>query len=155
MTSKQKDIELKGEIAIRSFNADLNCAQSVMTAYMEEFNIDTEIALSVSCGFGGGMGRLQETCGAVTGAFMVLGIHNCKRYTDNKDRKENTYAMIQDFSDKFKSLHGTMNCRMLLNCDLRTEEGQRYVQDNKLHETVCEKCVSDSIRIIEELMSPG
>jgi C_GCAxxG_C_C family probable redox protein len=155
MTSKQKDIELKVEIAIRSFNADLNCAQSVMTAYMEEFNIDPEIALSVSCGFGGGMGRLQETCGAVTGAFMVLGIHNCKRYTDNKDRKEKTYAMIQEFSDKFKSLHGTMNCRLLLNCDLRTEEGQRYVQDNKLHETVCEKCVSDSIRLIEELVIPG
>jgi len=153
MTSKQKDMELKAEKAIRSFNADLNCAQSVMTAYMEEYNIDPEIALSVSCGFGGGMGKLQETCGAVTGAFMVLGIHNSKRYSDNKDRKEKTYAMIQEFSDKFKSLHGTMNCRLLLNCDLRTEEGQRYVQDNKLHETVCEKCVSDSIRIIEELKS--
>jgi C_GCAxxG_C_C family probable redox protein len=155
MTSKQKDIELKVEIAIRSFNADLNCAQSVMTAYMEEFNIDPEIALSVSCGFGGGMGRLQETCGAVTGAFMVLGIHNCKKYTDNKDRKEKTYAMIQEFSDKFKSLHGTMDCRLLLNCDLRTEEGQRYVKENKLHETICEKCVSDSIRLIEELVTPG
>ncbi len=155
MTSKQKDMELKIEKAIRSFNADLNCAQSVMTAYMEEFNIDPEIALSVSCGFGGGMGRLQETCGAVTGAFMVLGIHNCKRYTDNKDRKEKTYAMIQKFSDKFISLHGTMDCRLLLNCDLRTEEGQRYAEDNKLHETICEKCVSDSIRIIEELRSHG
>jgi C_GCAxxG_C_C family probable redox protein len=155
MTSKQKDMELKVEKAIRSFSADLNCAQSVMMAYTEELKIDPEIALSVSCGFGGGMGRLQETCGAVTGAFMVLGIHNCKKYRDNKDRKENTYTMIQLFSDKFKLLHGTMDCRLLLNCDLRTEEGQRYVQDNKLHETVCEKCVSDSIRIIEELRSHG
>jgi C_GCAxxG_C_C family probable redox protein len=145
----------KAEQAIQSFKADLNCAQSVMTAYAEELNMDPEMALSVSCGFGGGMGRLQETCGAVTGAFMVLGIHNCKRYKDNKERKERTYAMIQEFSDKFKSIHGTMDCRLLVNCDLRTEEGKRFMEENKLHENVCEKCISDSIQIMEELMNPG
>ena len=148
-------MKTKAEKAIGFFNADLNCAQSVLTAYAEELDIDPELALSVSCGFGGGMGRLQETCGAVTGAFMVLGIHNCKRIKDNKERKEKTYAMIQEFSEKFKSLHGTMNCRLLLNCDLRTEEGQRYLKENNLHVTVCEKCVSDSIKIIEELITPG
>jgi C_GCAxxG_C_C family probable redox protein len=155
MTNKhnKKYMKTKVEQAIHSFSADLNCAQSVMTAYAEELKIDPEMALSVSCGFGGGMGRLQETCGAVTGAFMVLGINNCKRYKDNKDNKEKTYEMIQEFSDKFKSLHGTMNCRSLLNCDLRTEEGQRYLKEHKLHETICEKCVSDSIKIIEELKS--
>jgi C_GCAxxG_C_C family probable redox protein len=148
-------MKTKAEKAVSSFKSGLNCAQSVFTAYAEEFNMNPELALSVSCGFGGGMGRLQETCGAVTGAFMVLGIHNCKMYTDNKDSKEKTYAMVQEFSDKFKSIYGTMDCRSLINCDLRTEEGQRYAKENKVHETICEKCVFDSIRIIEELRSHG
>jgi C_GCAxxG_C_C family probable redox protein len=145
---KSKEIK-----AIDSFRSGLNCAQSVLTSYAEELNLDPEIASSVSCGFGGGMGRLQETCGAVTGAFMVLGIYNCRKYKDYKDRKEKTYAMIQECNEKFKSLHGTVNCRVLLNCDLRTEEGRRYAHDHNLHETICEKCVSDSVKIIEELLS--
>ena len=143
----------KIETAIQSFKSDLNCAQSVLLAYAEDFNIDPEMALSVSCGFGGGMGRLQETCGAVTGAFMVLGIHNSKKYQSNKEKKEMTYAMIQEFNDRFISLHGTLSCRLLLNCDLRTEEGKRFVKENRLHETVCEKCIFDSVMIIEELLA--
>lgn len=56
--------------AIESFRSGLNCAQAVVTAYADELNFDNNLALSVSCGFGGGMGRLQETCGAVTGYQM-------------------------------------------------------------------------------------
>ena len=77
----------KEKKAISSFKNGLNCAQSVVSAYTDEMKFDPGLALSLSCGFGGGMGRLQETCGAVTGSFMILGIHNCKKYQDNKDRK--------------------------------------------------------------------
>lgn len=66
------------EKAIVSFKAGLNCAQAVLTAYADDLSFDNNLALSVSCGFGGGMGRLQQTCGAVTGSFMVLGIYNCR-----------------------------------------------------------------------------
>lgn len=147
ITMKQKT-----EKAIRSFRSGLNCSQSVLNAYSDEMFIDNEFALSVSCGFGGGMGRLQETCGAVTGSFMVLGIYNSKKFADNKIRKEQTYAMIQKFSKKFKSIHSVMDCKTLMNCDLNTDEGQRYVVENNLHERVCEKCIADSIGIIEEMI---
>lgn len=79
-------MKTKAEKAIAYFNSGLNCAQSVFTAYAEEFNIDPELAISISCGFGGGMGRLQETCGAVTGAFMVLGMHNCQKCVSDSIR---------------------------------------------------------------------
>lgn len=142
----------KVDKAIDSFRSGLNCAQSVVSAYTDELNVDNRLAMSISCGFGGGMGRLQETCGAVTGAFMVIGIYNCKKYSDNKDRKEESYAMIQRFSDKFKSINGATDCKTLINCDLKTEEGHRYAKENNLFEKVCEKCISDSVGIIEELI---
>jgi hypothetical protein len=60
--------------------------------------------------------------------------------------------MIQKFSKKFKSINGSIDCKSLLKCDLLTEEGQRFAKGNKLFETLCEKCISDSIRIVEELI---
>lgn len=140
------------EKAISNFRDGLNCAQAVLTAYASELKIDDHTALSVSCGFGGGMGRLQETCGAATGSFMVMGIYNSNRYSDNKDRKDKTYAMVQEFSKRFVERHGTLKCRELMNCDLNTPEGQQYVRDNNLHEMVCEKCIAGSIRIMGEIM---
>jgi len=149
---KTKEMKVKEEKAIVSFKSGLNCAQSILTAYSSDLNFDNNLALSISCGFGGGMGRLQETCGAVTGSFMVLSIYNSNRYTNLKDKKEETYSMIQKFSNKFKSIHGTIECKSLLNCDLKTEEGQNYFKENRLSEMVCEKCILDSIRIIDELI---
>ena len=140
------------EKALESFRSGLNCAQAVVTSYSGIMNYDNSLALSISCGFGGGMGRLQETCGAVTGSFMVLGMHNCKKFSDNKERKEATYAMVQKFSEQFKQINGSTDCISLLKCDLKTEEGNRYAKENNLFGTVCEKCISDSIRIISDLI---
>lgn len=140
------------EKAISSFKSGLNCAQAVLTAYADDLKFDNSLVMNLSCGFGGGMGRLQETCGAVTGSFMVLGIYNGMRYKDNTDKKEVTYSMIQNFSEKFKTLHGAIDCKSLLKCDLKTEQGRLFAKGNNLYETICEKCISDSIRIIDELI---
>lgn len=145
-------METRTDKATRTFRSGLNCSQAVLTVYSDELGFDNDLALNISCGFGGGMGRLQETCGAVTGAYMVLGIFNGRRYTDNASKKEVTYSMIQNFSKKFKSIHGTTDCKSLLKCDLKTEEGQQFAKENNLFETLCEKCISDSIGIIEELI---
>jgi C_GCAxxG_C_C family probable redox protein len=141
------------EKAIETFRSGLNCSQAVFTAFSEKFNYDNDLALSISCGFGGGMGRLQETCGAVTGSFMVLGVHICKRHPDNKTRKEETYKLVQEFSRQFKKSNGSTDCSDLLQIDLKTEEGNRIAREKNLFGTVCEKCISDSVRIIEELIA--
>lgn len=140
------------ETAIESFRSGLNCAQAVLNSYCERLNIDKDLALNISCGFGGGMGRLQETCGAVTGAYMVLGVFNGKKFRNNRDKKEGAYSLIQIFSQRFKSIHSTTDCKSLLNCDLKTAEGHRYAVENKLFETICEQCISDSVNILEDLI---
>jgi C_GCAxxG_C_C family probable redox protein len=140
------------EKAITSFKTGLNCAQAVLNAYSDKLKFDNELALTVSCGFGGGMGRLQETCGAVTGSYMVLGIYNSVRFSDNNNRKEETYSMIQKFSERFKQINGSTDCISLLKSEIKTEEGRRYAKENNLFDTICEKCISDSIRIVEELI---
>ena len=137
--------------AIQSFRGGLNCAQAVVTSFSENLNFDKNMAEIISCGFGGGMGRLGETCGAVTGSYMALGIFN-QKFPDNASRKEATYALIQEFSKKFKQIYGTTDCKTLIRCDLKTEEGHKYAKENNLFETVCEKCIKDSIEILNQLI---
>jgi C_GCAxxG_C_C family probable redox protein len=130
-----------------------NCAQSVVAAFEEELNIDKNLALHVSVGFGGGMGRMQEKCGAVTGAFMVLGVYNGRKFQDNVTLKNETYAMIQQFDRKFTSIHQSTNCMDLLKWDIKTAEGFQSAKDNGLFESVCDKCIADAIQIVEELIN--
>lgn len=140
------------EKAIYSFYNGMNCAQSVLTAYADHLNFDPDLALSVSAGFGGGIGKMQKTCGAVTGSFMVLGISNSKRYVENIDARNATNEMIQKFTVDFTTLHGSLDCKALLNCDFTTEEGEKRFVDEDMKKNICSKCISDSIKLIEEIV---
>jgi C_GCAxxG_C_C family probable redox protein len=143
--------EIKEQV-ITSFRSGLNCAQAVLSAYSERLNFDREFAIHVARGFGGGMGRLQETCGAVTGAYMVLGILSEQIPDEESVKKEETYAMIQEFEEKFVKIHGTTNCRKLTGHDLRTTEGRKKAKEDGVFERICEKCVAGSIEILEGMV---
>ena len=143
----------KNELAIQEFRNGFNCAQSVIAVYSDELKIDKELALRISAGFGSGMGRLQSTCGAVTGAFMTIGAFVSNKFEKNADRKAKSIAMIQSYNEKFLALNKTSECKDLLGCNLKTPEGQATFKDNNLSEKVCEKCISDSIDILNQLFS--
>ena len=135
--NKMENIE---QNAITSFRAGLNCAQAVVTAFAEKVGYDREMAAELSAGFGGGMGRLQQTCGVVTGAYMVIGMHQSRLYADNVTRKEKSYEMIREFHSRFMEMHGTDQCSGLISCDLSTPEGreqangdQNYLVSFELH----------------------
>ena len=101
--------------AMELFRAGYNCSQSLLGAFAGDFNIDLSFALKLSSGFGGGMGRLRETCGAVTGGIMVLSLKYGYCHVDAYDEKSKLYKIVQDFVADFKSELGTSICRELLN----------------------------------------
>lgn len=89
------------------FMSGCNCAQAVFGAFADEFGMDEELARRVSCGLGGGVGRMREVCGAVSAAAMVIGM----RLGPDKMA---AYPAIQDFCAKFKTETGSIVCRELL-----------------------------------------
>ena len=103
-----------GEAAAEYFKAGYNCAQAVACAFAEEMGMDIETAAKLTSSFGGGMGRLREVCGAVSGALFVLGA--LRGYTDPQSPQAKTelYTRVQDFAARFKEKHGTIICRELL-----------------------------------------
>lgn len=146
-------IPTREEVAAERFTNGFNCAQAVFSAYATAVGVPEEDALRIGCGFGGGMARQQEVCGAVTGAYMVIGAQ-C-RMTDaaNTDAKERTYALVNTFAGRFREAHGTTICLDLLGCDLNTEEGQREVTKKNLAATVCLPCVHTACRILDSILS--
>ena len=97
----------KEEMAENLFVSGLNCAQSVFCAFAEDFGMDLETAKKVSCGLGGGVGRMREVCGAVTGASLVLGLRH-------GPDKMAVYPKVQEFCAAFKEACGSIICRDLL-----------------------------------------
>ena len=102
------------EKAAELFVNGCNCSQAVFGAFAEDCGIDFETALKLSSSFGGGMGRLRETCGAVTGMFMVAGLLKGYSDTNDKEAKDNHYKLIQELANEFKSIYHTYNCNELL-----------------------------------------
>jgi len=142
----------KIEKAVDTFSRGYNCAQSVFSTYAPLYGIDEKQALKISTGFGGGMARLQEVCGAVTGAFMVIGARH--GMTDPSDRPSigRTYQGVRKFTDCFRELYGTIICKEILGgIDLNTDEGQKVLKEKNLMKTVCAQCVRDAAKILEEI----
>ncbi|MFX0023106.1 MAG: C-GCAxxG-C-C family protein [Candidatus Hermodarchaeota archaeon] len=140
------------EKAISSFRDDLNCAQSVLSTFSTQYGLNLDTALKLASGFGGGMGRLGNTCGAVTGAFMVIGLKNGMGIDKNTDAKEKTYQLIRKFSEKFKDMHGSLMCKQLLGCDISTTDGKEYFNQNDLFEKKCLQYVKNAVKILEEII---
>ena len=102
------------EKAKELFNSGYNCAQAVFLTFAEELGVDFKTASAISAPFGGGMGRMREVCGAVSGMFMVAGV--LYGYDDPKDyeAKKEHYERIQLLAKEFESLNGSIVCRQLL-----------------------------------------
>ena len=96
------------------FKRGYNCSQSVLVAFCDETGLDIEDALKISSSFGGGMGRLREVCGAVSGMFMVVGMKY--GYTDptDKQKKSEHYNLIQSLAKQFEQSNQSIICRDLL-----------------------------------------
>jgi C_GCAxxG_C_C family probable redox protein len=138
--------------ALSVFDSGFNCSQSVLTAFCNEFGLQDEPGLKIACAFGGGMGRMAKTCGAVTGAFMVIGLKYGQTQKDDKAAKEKTYALVKEFTDLFAKERGFLECRELLACDITTPEGFKVAHEKNLFKTICPTCVESAVKILEKIV---
>jgi C_GCAxxG_C_C family probable redox protein len=92
----------KAEDSEKCFAEGFNCAQSVFSPFCEDLGLDKKTALKISSGFGGGMAHMNETCGAVTGAFMALGLKYGRFIANDIDAKAKTNGLVHEFAKEFK-----------------------------------------------------
>ena len=102
------------EKAVENFLAGYNCAQSVFLAFAEDLGLEPDFALRLASSFGGGMGRLREVCGGVSGILMAAGLLYGYTSPDNDETKAAHYALVQELAEEFSRENGSIICRELL-----------------------------------------
>ena len=135
------------------FENGFSCSQSVFAAFAPQLGLEPETALKIAGPFGGGMGRMGEVCGAVTGAFMSIGLRHGRVSADDAETKERAYGLVREFADRFTQRHGSILCRELLGIDMSTPEGHEQVQESGICATLCPTLVRDAAEILGEILS--
>ena len=138
------------ETAVRMFEQEFSCSQSVFSAFADPADLPRETALRVAAGLGGGLARTGDTCGAVTGAVMALGLRHCGVPAEDPLAKQRAYPPVQEFLVRFKARHGSIVCRELLGCDLGTPEGLQSAREQGLFKSRCPAFVRTAAEILEE-----
>jgi len=129
-----------------------NCAQAVLSAYAKDLGLDERTVLKVSGAFGGGMSRMGETCGAVTGALMVVGCKYGQVNADDKCAKERTYELGKEFMKEFKLRNKSLLCKKLLGYDISTPKGLKAIRENDFSD-ICNKLIKDSVEILDNILN--
>jgi C_GCAxxG_C_C family probable redox protein len=131
------------------------CAQCVLAPYANDFGLETGLALRLSTGFGSGMGRMCEVCGALAGAFIVVGMKYGKQITNGTrygTDTETTYALVAEIAKKFKEKNGSIYCRDLIGYDLMVPVEREKVVEMGLFTTICRRCILDAVELLEETL---
>ncbi|MGN0432776.1 MAG: C-GCAxxG-C-C family protein [Lachnospiraceae bacterium] len=130
----------KKELAIALHDKKYNCAQAVACAFAEEAGIDKEVLFKACEGFGLGMGGMQGTCGAISGAVILAGFKNSDGNVDNPGTKASTYQLSREIMEKFEEKNKASRCRDLKGIDtgvvLRS----------------CPDCIMDAVEIVREVL---
>lgn len=129
-----------------------NCAQAILSTFCEQFGLERSLALRLAQGFGAGMGQKGNTCGAVTGSYMVLGLSRRISPDSPRESLDATYELVREFDRRFRQLHSTVTCRELTGYDLSTPEGLAEAREKKVFTTVCPGLVRDSATILETML---
>jgi len=140
--------------AAETFESGFNCSQSVLSVFAEDFGLTKDCCFRLASPFGSGIARRQETCGAVTGALMVIGLKYGKGEHGLEADKANAYKLSQLLIDKFKVRHQSINCLELLdNLDINTPEGMAEIQKRDLFRCNCSKYVQDAVELVELILA--
>lgn len=152
--NKQINVSERVEKAVGFFKQGYNCAQSVSLAYSDLYDIDDDVVKKFAAPFGGGMGRLREVCGAVTGMFLILGYEHDASDPDNKAAKTANYESVQRTAIKFKEEMGSYICADLLKIDRRPQQPNPDDRNSEYYnKRPCAYCVAKAAEILGNELS--
>jgi C_GCAxxG_C_C family probable redox protein len=143
----------KTEKAVELFSNGYNCAQSVLSVFAEDLGISEDSCLKLASPFGAGVAYRQETCGAVSGSIMAIGLKYGKGIHGTIDDKEKAYDMTTHFITEFKKCHKTICCCELLDgLDMSTPEGLARIYEMDFFKKRCLVYVQNAVKINEKII---
>jgi C_GCAxxG_C_C family probable redox protein len=129
------------------------CGEAILMAYGPSCGLDRELGQRLALPLAGGMGHLAKTCGAVTGAMLVLGLHAKATEPGEMEARVKTLTAVQQLVAEFTTRHGTMDCAALLGVDISTSDGFAAFANSDLIDTHCGRFVKDAAEILEQILA--
>lgn len=150
----EQDIEKRAERAKELFRQGFNCSQAVVAACADIYGLDEQTALRVAASFGGGIGRMRQTCGAACGMFLLAGLENGSATPGDAEGKKNNYAFVQDLAAKFKDENGSIICSELLGIAPRPQEPTPEARTEAYYQKrPCVDMVASAVKIYLESLA--
>lgn len=152
---KQEEIEKRVEKAKTLFHQGFNCSQAVFAACADIYGIEDEtLALRLAASFGGGIGRMRQTCGAACGMFMLAGLENGSAIPGDAEGKKQNYALVQSLAEKFKQENGSLICSELLGIAPKPQEPTPEARTEAYYQKrPCVEMVASAVRIYLESLT--
>lgn len=144
----------RSEKAKSLFFQGYNCSQSVVGAFADLFDLDSETAMRFCDGLGGGMGRMRLTCGAVSAMALLAGLKLSSGKPGDLENRKNVYAKVREMSNEFKEKNGSIICRELLGSAMPKDNGARPEERTEQYykKRPCPGCISDCAEIVEKYL---
>ncbi len=150
----QDELEIRTKQAVSFFEEGYNCSQAVFMAYSDVYGIEKVTAAKLATSFGGGMGRLREVCGAVSGIFLVLGLHYPFTNIKDKAAKNMNYKAVQRTASEFKAIMGSYICADLLKLKHEPQNSEASERNESYYKSrPCIRCVAVAAEIIGKELS--
>jgi C_GCAxxG_C_C family probable redox protein len=140
----------KSDDALESFKNGFICSSAVFSAFSDELGLDTRTAKKIACGFGAGISKTGNICGAVSGAIMVIGLKYGKTKAGDNAATEKTRALVRQFIHEFTKKNGSVSCTELLGYNLSNGNDYEKARGKKLFVTKCPELVRDAADILEK-----
>ena len=139
------------EAAMANFLQGYNCSQSIILAFEDMLPVDKTTLSMMASSFGGGMGRLREVCGSVSGMFMIAGLLYGYDGPETGQVKADHYARIQELARRFEEKHGSIVCREMLGLDVRHDVPVPEARTKEYYKKrPCAEIIGDAAEILEE-----
>lgn len=142
----------KSDDAMACFRNGFTCSSAVFSTFSEDLGLNPEIAKKCACGFGAGISKTGNICGAVSGAILVIGLKYGKTIQGDDTATEKTRSLVREFMQEFIQRHGSNNCTELLGYNLSKPDEYEKARENKLFVTKCPELVRDATAILEKIL---
>lgn len=142
----------KSDEALATFMSGFTCSSAVFSTFSEEIGLDPDTAKKVACGFGAGISKTGNICGAVSGAILVIGLKYGKKNKGDDAATEKTRGLVREFIREFTVRHGSVNCTELLGYNLSDPEDYEKARVSRLFVTKCPELVRDAASILEKIL---
>lgn len=138
---------------MQSFLEGYNCSQCMILAFADLLTIDVDMALKIASPFGGGMGRLREVCGSVSGMFMILGYMKGYNEAEDYDGKKELYEHVQELARRYEEANGSIICRELLGLTVQREEAMPEKRSEEYYKKrPCAEKIGSAAEILEKYL---